>query len=76
MPVVLQLAVKPTPSVYKEQQTIDLESGENATLALKGRHDPCILPRARVVADSVTALALCDLLALRYGTDWLGKGET
>ncbi len=74
MPLVVQLAVKPTPSIYKEQNTVDLESGENATLVLKGRHDPCILPRARVVADSVTALALCDLLAQRYGTDWLKTG--
>ncbi len=75
MPLVLQLAVKPTPSIFKEQNTVDLTSGENATLVLKGRHDPCILPRARVVADSVTALALCDLLAQRFGTDWLAKGE-
>ena len=46
---------------------------KDAVLSLKGRHDPCILHRARVVVDSVAALALADLLALRYGTDWLAE---
>ena len=41
------------------------------SLRIAGRHDPAIVHRARVVVDSVTALALCDLLAQRYGTDWL-----
>ena len=71
MPLLFSLAVKPTPSIYKEQKTVDLASGTEADLVLKGRHDPAIVHRARVVADSVTALVLCDLLALRYGTDWL-----
>ena len=44
---------------------------QNATLSLKGRHDPAIIHRARVVVDSVTALVLCDLLAQRFGTDFL-----
>ena len=46
-------------------------NGKNALLTLQGRHDPAIVHRARVVVDSVTALVLCDLLALRYGTDFL-----
>ena len=51
-------------------------AGENAQLEIVGRHDPAIIHRARVVVDSVTALALCDLLALRFGTDWLaGEAE-
>lgn len=71
MPLILRTAIKPTPSIYREQATVNLKTGENATLAVKGRHDPCIVHRARVVQDSVTALVLCDLLALRFGTDWL-----
>ena len=70
MPVIFRCAVKPTPSIFQEQESVDLSSGQNATLALKGRHDPAIIHRARVVVDSVTALLLCDLLALRFGTDF------
>ena len=71
MPLILRTAVKPTPSIYREQATVDLRTRENAILAVKGRHDPCIVHRARVVQDSVTALVLCDMLAQRFGTDWL-----
>ncbi len=72
MPVVFRCMVKPTPSIRLPQRTVDLGRMEDATLELSGRHDPCILPRARVVADSVTALVLCDLLTGRYGADYLG----
>ena len=72
MPILFRCAVKPTPSIYKPQETVDFLKTENAGLMIEGRHDPAILHRARVVADSVTALALCDLLSLRYGTDWFG----
>ena len=71
MPLLVRMAVKPTPSIYKTQQTIDFLKGENADLRLQGRHDPAVVHRARPVADAVTALVLCDLLALRYGTDYL-----
>lgn len=70
MPIVFRTMVKPTPSVYKKQQTVDFIKKENADLQIAGRHDPAILHRARVVADSVTALVLYDLLAVRFGTDW------
>ena len=70
MPLLFRCAVKPTPSIALEQQTVDLLAGADTRLAVKGRHDPAIVHRARVVVDSVTALVLCDLLALRYGTDW------
>ena len=56
-----------------EQQTVDPLSGKDAVLAVKGRHDPAIVHRARIVVDSVTALVLCDLLAQRFGTDWPGR---
>lgn len=71
MPLVFRCAVKPTPSVSLEQRTINPLTGEETSLRIAGRHDPAIVHRARVVVDSVTALALCDLLAQRYGTDWL-----
>ena len=71
MPLLFRCAVKPTPSISLEQQTVDLSAGEDTQLAVKGRHDPAIVHRARIVVDSVTALVLCDLLALRFGTDWL-----
>ena len=76
MPLVFRCAVKPTPSIFKSQQTVDLKRMENLDFSLQGRHDPAIIHRARVVVDSITALVLCDLLALRHGTDWLKeKGE-
>ena len=71
MPVIFRCAVKPTPSIFKEQHSIDLQNRENTTLTLMGRHDPAIIHRARVVVDSVAALVLCDLLAMRFGTDSL-----
>lgn len=70
MPLIFRCVVKPTPSIFSEQDSVDLKTGEPATLVLQGRHDPAIVHRARVVVDSVTALVLCDLLALRFGTDF------
>ena len=63
MPVVFRVAVKPTPSISRPQQTVDLISGEDATLCVTGRHDPCIVPRAVVVIESILAIALCELMA-------------
>ena len=71
MPVLFQTVVKPTPSIYKEQKTVNMDTKENVTMRIQGRHDPAIIHRARVVVDSMTALVLADMLALRYGTDWL-----
>ena len=73
MPVIFRCAVKPTPSISKEQETVDFINNENTVLSVKGRHDPCIVHRARVVVDSITAIALCDLLSQKFGTDWLGE---
>ena len=42
-------------------------------LEIKGRHDPAILHRARIVVEAVTALTICDLLTTRFGTDYLGE---
>ncbi len=71
MPIVFSCAVKPTPSIAKEQQTVDFVKNEDVSLKINGRHDPCIVHRARVVVDSITALVLADFLTGRYGTDWL-----
>jgi chorismate synthase len=64
MPVVFRVAVKPTSSIARPQRTVNLEDRSEATLSITGRHDPCIVPRAVVVLESVTAVALVDL-ALR-----------
>lgn len=71
MPILFNCAIKPTPSIFKEQQTVDYLKNEDARLSLKGRHDPAIVHRARVVVDSITALVLCDMLSARFGTDFL-----
>ena len=72
MPVRFRCAVKPTPSIALAQRTVDLVQGRETQISVSGRHDPCIVHRARAVVDSVAALVFCDLLAQRYGTDWLG----
>lgn len=74
MPIVFSCAVKPTPSIYKPQQSVNFKTNEEVLLQIEGRHDPAIIHRARVVVDSITALTLCDLLTGRYGTDYF-KGE-
>lgn len=73
MPLVIRCAVKPTPTIHKTQHTLSLETGEMTDLIAGGRHDPCIVHRARVVADSMVALTLCDALSIKYGTDWLAE---
>ena len=73
MPILFRLAVKPTPSIAQSQKTVDFINRENKTLEIKGRHDPAIVHRARIVVEAVTALTICDLLATRFGTDYLGE---
>lgn len=62
MPVVWRMAVKPTPSIGRPQKSVDIERGEDAELVVRGRHDPCIVPRAVPVAEAACALALLDAL--------------
>lgn len=66
MPITLRVALKPTPSISRPQQTVDIDKMENATLELKGRHDTCIVPRAVPVVEAMMAVTLCDF-ALRAG---------
>ena len=73
MPLLFRCAVRPTPSISKEQKTVSLKSGEETEIRVAGRHDPAIAPRAVAVVNAVCALALGDLLTQRFGTDWLKK---
>lgn len=73
MPIVLRTVVRPTPTISREQRSVNLEKMENTVLEARGRHDPCIVHRARIVQDSVIALALYDIIASRLGVDWAVK---
>ncbi len=74
MPITFRCAVKPTPSIYKKQHTVNFKDITDEELLIEGRHDPAIIHRARVVIDSVTALVLCDMLLGKYGTAYLNEG--
>ncbi len=60
MPLTFNVAFKPTPSISKEQHTIDLHEMKDTTISIKGRHDPCIVPRAVAVVEAMTAIAIMD----------------
>ena len=60
MPIVARVAVKPTASISKKQGTVDLKSRKNTAISIEGRHDPCIVPRAQVVVEAMTALTIID----------------
>ena len=60
MPIIIHTCVKPTPSIFKEQDSVDYQTKENVKLKIQGRHDPCIIHRARVVVDSIIAFGLLD----------------
>ncbi len=62
MPLMIQLAVKPTPSISLPQRTVDLTTGQETTLRVQGRHDPCIVPRAVPVVEAAVAIALYDAI--------------
>ena len=70
MPILFKTVVKPTPSISKQQSTIDLSTKENTTLVINGRHDPCIVHRVRVVIDSLVAFGLLDLCIEQFGKAW------
>ena len=61
-PIVFDVAMKPTPSISKTQQTVDLADHINTTITIEGRHDPCVAPRAVPVVEAAAAIALYDLL--------------
>ena len=62
MPVIFKTAIKPTASIAQKQRSINISTGEAATLEVKGRHDRCIVPRAVPVIEAVAAMAILELL--------------
>jgi chorismate synthase len=66
MPIVVRIAVKPTPSISQVQETVDLNSSKDVEIRIMGRHDPCICPRVTAVAEASVAMVLVDHL-LRSG---------
>ena len=73
MPLVFNMAVKPTPSIAKTQKSVNFKDMTNVDLEIKGRHDPAIVRRICVVVSSLLAVVLSDALALRFGTDYLAE---
>ena len=71
MPIIFNLAIKPTPSIGKEQDSVNLDTKENVKIQIKGRHDPAIIRRVCVVVTCLTAIVLCDELTKRFGEDYL-----
>ncbi len=67
MPVLLRCVIKPTPSIYRPQKTINIKTKENVEYKIEGRHDPAIFHRARVVIDSMIAITVLDALIERKG---------
>ena len=73
MPVLFNMAVKPTPSISRTQQSVDFVAGKDVALSFTGRHDPAIIRRICPVVTALVAVVLCDQLALRFGTDYLAQ---
>lgn len=71
MPITLRCAVKPTPSIYKEQQSVNLKTMKNEIIKIEGRHDPAIIHRVKSVVDAALAIVVADMLTQRFGTDYL-----
>jgi chorismate synthase len=67
MPIIFRTAIKPTPSISKLQNTVNIPNMENSELQIKGRHDPCIVQRALPVIEGAAALTLLDLILEREG---------
>ena len=69
MPVIFRAAIKPTPSISRPQQSVSLSKAQEQTLVVKGRHDPCIVPRAVPVMEAAAAIAIFDLILGNTQTD-------
>ena len=69
MPLIFRAALKPTPSISRPQQSVNLSTGEAQELTVKGRHDPCIVPRAVPVIEAAAAIAIFDMILGNTQTD-------
>ena len=69
MPVIFRAAIKPTPSISRPQQSVSLSRVQEQELVVKGRHDPCIVPRAVPVIEAAAAVAIFDLILGNTQTD-------
>ncbi len=69
MPLIFRAALKPTPSISRPQQSVDLNDGKVQKLIVKGRHDPCIVPRAVPVIEAAAAIAIFDMILGNTQTD-------
>ena len=75
MDILFQVAMKPTPSIVRPQHTVNIETGQEEVMEIRGRHDVCIVPRAVPVIEAVTALALMDALMDESGLDFALLGD-
>lgn len=73
MPIIMRTAIKPTPTILKTQDTVNFMKKTDEKITMEGRHDPCIVHRARAVADAMCALTVADMLIGRFGTDYFGE---
>ncbi len=71
MPVIFKVAIKPTASIAKEQDTINISTMEKVKINLKGRHDPCIVHRAIHVINAITAYGILESIVRKEGTEWI-----
>lgn len=73
MPIIINTVIKPTSSIFLEQETVNYNTNNSEILKLNGRHDPAIISRATVVIESMIAIGLVDLFSERYGYLWQNK---
>lgn len=74
MPIIFNCAVRPTPSISKQQNTINIKTKTNEVIKITGRHDPAIIRRINIVIRCITAFVIADMLVNKYGTDVFLKG--
>lgn len=70
MPLVFTAAFKPTPSISREQKTVNLQTMQTQPLNIKGRHDPCVVPRGAAVVEAVAAIAVADRMLCEDKINW------
>lgn len=75
MPINLRCVIKPTPSIFAVQDSVNYATKENTKLQIEGRHDPAIIHRARIVVDAMLAIGILDLCCQRYGYMWQRNEE-